>query len=53
MDLSWKLADTLGQRPRLVIWETLAARDTADCYPREATSTQLAALRSRLPRSAI
>jgi AdoMet-dependent heme synthase len=44
MDLNWKLADTLGQHPRLVIWETLPARDTADWYPREATGTQLAAL---------
>jgi hypothetical protein len=44
MNLNWILADTLGQWPRLVIWEMLPARDTADWYPGEATSTQLAAL---------
>lgn len=40
MDLMWGLADTLGQRPRHVIWETLPARDTADWYPREATDRE-------------
>jgi len=44
MDLHWKLADTLGQRPPLVIWETLLARDTADWYSQGSTCTELAAL---------
>jgi MoaA/NifB/PqqE/SkfB family radical SAM enzyme len=44
MDLMWRVADTLGERPRYVIWEMLPARGTADWYPREATDTQAAAL---------
>ncbi len=44
MDLTWQHADALGQHRRLVIWETLPPRDSADWYSQGATGTEIASL---------